>query len=208
MIRPMFASLAIALAPFSAATAAPEDYQEHLPVSIHDMELKEWDITDDKLIAYYGETIGRATLWVIPAPEADPKGAHEQEAQLSGETPASQLVLMERIAKNLREGTGALGDGYAFSAVRTVSIRLDGHDAIDDVPISCGVIERHQAEDADRETRLDLVDRICTIQHGEDVLVSSITTPHDEGQRPQIEQAQLTFTGLLLGALVRDINAD
>lgn len=206
MLRHALMTTAIAFVGISPALAAPGDYAERLPLAIHDMELQEWDDADGEIVAYYGESIGRATLWIVPAPDADPDGHHESEAQLSGETPASQLALADWTSRNLRNGTAALGDGYTLSAVRNVSIRLDGHESIDDVPISCAVIERQQAEDAveDGKERLDLVDRICTIQNGEDVLITSITTPHNETHQDQVQQQQLMFAGLLLGSLVRE----
>ena len=97
--------------------AAPEDYKNHIPHNIDGMELMDWGLLDDQLVVYYGESIGRATLRVFPAPEADPRGAQSEDPETSGATPAAQRAMLDLLSENLTLGTNALGDGYTTNPV-------------------------------------------------------------------------------------------
>lgn len=211
MIERMLATTVLVLMAPHTVAAAPEDYRDRIPRGIHDMELVDWTMMEDELVAYYGETIGRATLRIFPAPAADPGGEHEEEPATSGETPAAQRALLELLTRNLTEGTGALGEGYATNAIRLFTVRLDGSDALGGGALACGFIERAQAEDRveEGEERMVLSDRICLTQHEDDILAVSITTPHrPNSMRQDMNEAQITFSGLLIGALLRSGEED
>ncbi len=202
-------TFATALATTTIATAAhatPEDYVPHLPVAIIDMELKEHGMQDGELVAYYGETIGRATLRVLGAPEADENGDEDDRSSVSGETPAAQRAMLDLLSRNLSEGTGALGDGYTTDPVRLFQIDIDGTDAFDG-SLACGFIRRQQSEErAGDEEPMVLSDRVCLTQHQDNIIAVSITTPHRaKSMRQDMDQAQISFSGMLIGAILRDM---
>lgn len=202
-------TLATALATTMIATAAaasPENYVEHLPVAVIDMELKEHGMRDGELVAYYGETIGRATLRVFKAPLADVDGDESVQSTVSGETPAAQKAMLDLLSQNLAEGTGALGEGYTTDPVRLFQINVDGTDAFDG-SLACGFIRREQSEErAGEEEPMVLSDRVCLTQHRNDIIAVSITTPHrPKSMRQDMDQAQISFSGMLIGAILRDM---
>ncbi|MDF3605254.1 hypothetical protein PE067_03215 [Paracoccus sp. DMF-8] len=57
--------------------AAPADYQDALPADVLGMTPREAKLDGDRLIVFYGETVGRATVTIAPAPDADPKGEND-----------------------------------------------------------------------------------------------------------------------------------
>ncbi|WP_409700823.1 hypothetical protein [Yoonia sp.] len=194
-------SITTALLAPGLALAAPEDYADHVPHNIRDMELQDWSMDDDILTAFYGETIGRATLRIFPAPQADPAGAAAGET--SGSTPAAQRAMLDLLSRNLDVGTNALGDGYTTNPVRLFSIRLDGGDALEG-ELACGYIERVQADErADADAGpMSLSDRICVSQHEDDIISVYITTPNRESLPLDVESAQINFAGQLIGTVI------
>lgn len=183
--------------------AAPEDYADYIPHNINDMELVDWSLLEDQLVAYYGETVGRATLRIFPAPEADPRGAQAEDPETSGATPAAQRAMLDLLSENLAVGTNALGDGYTTNPVRLFSINIGGSEAMAG-ELACGVVERsHESEGGDERARL-LKDRVCLTQNGEDIVAVQITSPSRPGaMASSIDEAQITFSGLLIGTIVQ-----
>jgi hypothetical protein len=80
MIRPTVLAAALVLAS-GAAWAAPADYEDRLPQELNGMALQDAELSDDLLIAYYGQSVGRATLRIIPAPETDASGVAGAEPE-------------------------------------------------------------------------------------------------------------------------------
>lgn len=177
--------------------AAPADYQDALPADVLGMTPREAKLDGDRLIVFYGETVGRATVTIAPAPDADPKGENDSADAPEGQTPAAQVVLMQQLGQNLSRGTNALGDGYA-----TGPVRIDGLE-VDDKAAICGIIEREEAEDqvAEGKDRMFLLDRICAAQIGEDVVSVYITTPINEQMREKFTSDQLGFAAIVIAAL-------
>ncbi len=177
--------------------AAPSDYQDSLPADVLGMTPREAKLDGDRLIAFYGETVGRATVTIAPAPDADPKGENESADIPEGQTPAAQLVLMQQLGQNLSRGTNALGADYV-----TGPIRIDGLE-VDDKAAICGIIEREQAEDqiADGKEQMFLLDRVCAAQIGEDVVSVYVTTPISEQMREKLASDQLGFAAIVIAAL-------
>ena len=188
----------------TVAHASPEDYADLLPGAINDMQLVESDMVDGSLVAYYGETIGRATLRIEPVLAADPNGAHEKEAVRTGTSPTAQRALYQLLDANIEAGTGALGEGYIFHAPRLITVNVDG--TVADAELSCATVQREQAESAvdEGEDRLKLVDRICVFQENDVVISTSITTPMSaDGNRDEFYQsAHLQFSGYLIGGII------
>lgn len=188
----------------TAVHALPADYADRLPAAINDMQLIDSDMVDGSLVAYYGETIGRATLRIEPVIPADPNGAHESEDVRTGTSPTAQRALYQLLDANIEAGTGTLGEGYIFHAPRLITVNVDGDVA--DAELSCATVQREQAEDAvdEKKNRLKLVDRICVFQEGDVVISTSITTPMNaDGDRDEFYQsAHLQFSGYLIGGLI------
>jgi len=183
----------IALLSAIPAWAVPADYKDVLPADVLGMTPKQVREEGGRLVVFYGESVGRATLTVSPAPEADPDGAEAME----GDTPSAQRVLMQLVESNLAAGTGALGPGYATAPVQVNSLDVDGRKAL------CALVERSQAEDSVEEGKeqIFLLDRICAAQNGEDVISVSVTTPITEDMRRKITSDQLGFSGILIKVL-------
>ncbi|MFD1913782.1 hypothetical protein [Halodurantibacterium flavum] len=195
---------ALALLAATQAAAAPEDYADYIPHNINDMELVDYALLENEFVAYYGETIGRATLRIFPAPGADANGQHAEDPPTSGETPAAQRAMLDLLSRNLSEGTNALGEGYVTNPVRLFMIRIDGGDAMAG-SLACGYIERTQAEDRVEEGAepMALSDRICLTQDGDDIVSVSITTPNRPSMPLNVDDAQITFSGLLIGTIIQ-----
>ncbi|WP_303362432.1 hypothetical protein [Paracoccus sp. (in: a-proteobacteria)] len=186
-----------------AALAAPQDYQERLPAAIQDMELVRTEMAGEQLVAYYGETIGRATLRILPAPQADPRGAAGGDPAGTGETPSAQRALFELLAQNLEQGTNALNEGYTTAPVRLRQIEISGDSDLDGTVLICGMVERQQDGGDAGETR-GLLDNLCTAQNGSEVIALSITAPYSDDEMQQnLSQAHLAFAGMLIGQLMR-----
>lgn len=200
MIRPTALAAALVLAS-GAAWAAPADYEDRLPQELNGMALQDAELRDDLLIAYYGQSVGRATLRIIPAPEIDASGVAGDEPEVTGESAAAQRVLFQMLDQNLAAGTNALREGFQFSPVRLMGVDVDG------TVIACGVVERLDTAEAtdDGEAPMKLIDRICTLQNGEDVLALTITTPVRGQQMEQaMSEGQLVFAGTLIGTILQN----
>lgn len=199
MIRPTVLAAALVFAS-GAAWAAPADYEDRLPQELNGMALQDAELRDDLLIAYYGQSVGRATLRIIPAPETDASGVAGAEPEVTGESAAAQRVLFQMLDQNLAAGTNALREGFQFSPVRLMGIDVEG------TVIACGVVERLEtAEATDDEEPMKLIDRICTLQNGEDVLALTITTPVRGQQMEQaMSEGQLVFAGTLIGTILQN----
>lgn len=205
MFRPHVTITAAALLMPGLLAAAPEDYADYIPHNIRDMELKDYAMGDGVFTAFYGETIGRATLRIFPAPEADPAGEMAEVPQTAGSTPAAQRAMLDLLSRNLTEGTNALGEGYTTNPVRLFSVSIDGGEGMEG-ELACGYIERRQdeARASDDDEPMVLSDRICLTQRGEDILAVLITTPHRPDSTPlDVENAQISFSGLLIGTIVQ-----
>lgn len=204
LFRLIAASMTSTIFAASGVHASPADYADRLPSAINDMELIESKTVQGSLVAYYGESIGRATLRIEPIIPADPKGAHESENVRSGTSPTAQRALYQLLDANIEAGTGALGEGYIFHAPRLIAVNIDGNVA--DAELSCATVQREQAEDAVSEgnDRLKLVDRICVFQENDVVISTSITTPMNaDSDRDEFYQsAHLQFSGYLIGGLI------
>lgn len=177
-----------------SAQAAPQDYKDKLPANVLGMTVKSVRQDGDRLIAFYGETVGRATVTVSPSPEADPGGA---SAASTGATPSAQRALIQLLDLNLATGTKALGEGYATSTARLDGLKVDQTTAL------CGLIERSQAEDAiapGRE-RMFLLDRLCASQIRQEVVTVHVTTPMTEAMRKKVMSDQLGFSGIVIKVL-------
>ncbi|WFE75790.1 hypothetical protein [Roseinatronobacter sp. S2] len=110
MFRRILATTAVAIfLTTNSVVAAPEDYADYIPHNINDMELMDWTLLDDQFVAYYGEAIGRATLRIFPAPEADPRGEQAENPETSGATPAAQRAMLDLLSENLTRGNQCLG---------------------------------------------------------------------------------------------------
>lgn len=199
MIRPTVLAAALVLAS-GAAWAAPADYEDRLPQELNGMALQDAEVRDDLLIAYYGQSVGRATLRIIPAPEIDASGVAGAQPEVTGESAAAQRVLFQLLDQNLAAGTNALREGFQFSPVRLMGVDVEG------TVIACGVVERLEtAEATDDEEPMKLIDRICTLQNGEDVLALTITTPVRGQQMEQaMSEGQLVFAGTLIGTILQN----
>lgn len=192
---PVFATLLAT----GAAFAAPEDYLDRLPQNIRDMERVEAGMVDDQLVAYYGETIGRATLRIFPAPEADPNGAGAQDGAASGVTPSAQRALFELLAANLAEGTAALGEGYTTEQTRLHQVAANDEAGNQTATLLCGTVARMVADTN------GLLDNICLLQNNGDIIALSITAPHDSGaMRDQLNTAHQLFAVYLIDSLIRE----
>ncbi|WFE75789.1 hypothetical protein [Roseinatronobacter sp. S2] len=103
-----------------------------------------------------------------------------------------------------------MGDGYTTNPVRLFSISIGGGDAMAG-ELACGVIERSQereGEEGEAETIL-LSDRVCLTQHGDDIVAVLITSPSRPGtMAANIDDAQITFSGLLIGTIVQAMADD
>lgn len=200
----LFAATTIFVASTNLSFAAADKYREHLPEAVIDMKLVDSSMKDGELIAYYGETIGRATLRIFPAPAADPNGASETKTVTSGETPAAQKALLDLLSRNLTEGTGALGSNYTTNPIRLFVIEVEGSSELANGSVACGFIERHQSEDQIKNgKKMVLADRVCLTQHDDDILAVSITTPYyPDTTKQDFNQAQITFSGLLIGNIL------
>lgn len=161
------------------------------------MTPREAKVDADRLIVFYGETVGRATVTITPAPAADPGGVTANADRPEGQTPVAQLVLVQRLGENLSRGTKALGEGYTIYPVRIDGLEVDDRTAI------CGVIEREQAEDqaTDGEEPMLLLDRICAAQIGEDVVTVYVTTPTNGQMRERFNADQLGFSAIIIAGL-------
>src|SRR5690606_34567882 len=89
---------------------------------------------------------------------------------------------------------------FQFSPVRLMGVDVEG------TVIACGVVERLEtAEATDDEEPMKLIDRICTLQNGEDVLALTITTPVRGQQMEQaMSEGQLVFAGTLIGTILQN----
>lgn len=199
MIRPTVVAAALVFAS-GTAWAAPADYEDRLPQELNGMALQDAELRGDMLIAYYGQSVGRATLRIIPAPETDASGVAGAEPEVTGESAAAQRVLFQMLDQNLAAGTNALREGFQFSPVRLMGVDVEG------TVIACGVVERLEtAEATDDEEPMKLIDRICTLQNGEDVLALTITTPVRGQQMEQaMSEGQLVFAGTLIGTILQN----
>lgn len=162
--------LCLGLLTIGPARAAPQDYRDKLLANVLGMTVKNVRSDDGRLVAFYGETIGRATVTISPSLAADPGGA---AATGTSPTPSAQRALMQLVDQNLATGTRALGEGYATSTVRVDGLEVNGKRAL------CSLIERSQAEDRVQpgKERIFLLDRICAAQVGEDIVTVHVTTP-------------------------------
>ncbi|RJE89467.1 hypothetical protein [Paracoccus onubensis] len=181
--------------------AAPRDYEDSLPADVLGMTPKEAKMDGDRLIVFYGESIGRATVTIMPAPDADPNSASANAEAPEGQTPAAQLVLTQQLSQNLSRGTNALGDDY-----KTEPARIDGLE-VDDKSAICGIIERRQAEEqvADGKEPMILLDRVCTAQLGDDVVSVYVTTPISENMREKLTKDQLGFSAIVIATLTDEM---
>ena len=83
----------------SAALAAPQDFQDKLPPDVLGMTVKHAKESDGRLLVFYGETVGRATVTIAPALEADTIKSPSITGM--GVTPSAQRSLMQAIDQNL-----------------------------------------------------------------------------------------------------------
>lgn len=177
--------------------AAPLDYQDKLPADVLGMTPRDAKVDGDKLIVFYGETVGRATVTIAPALDADPGGFDANADAPEGQTPAAQLVLMQQLGQNLSRGTDALGENY-----KTNPVRIDGLE-VDDKAAMCGIIEREQAADEvdDGKEQMFLLDRVCTAQIDDDVVSVYVTTPINKQMREKFSSDQLGFAAIIIASL-------
>nr|WP_162707452.1 hypothetical protein [Brucella anthropi] len=179
----------------SAALAAPLDFQDKLPADVLGMTVKHAKESEGRLIVFYGETVGRATVTIAPALEADT--IKSSSATEMGVTPSAQRSLMQAIDQNLAGGTKALGIGYETSPTKISALDVDGKQAI------CALIERTQAKSniASGKKQMFLLDRICTSQIGADTVMVYVTTPINEQMRKKITEDQLGFSAIIVKTL-------
>jgi len=191
--RRAIALFCLGLTSASLALAAPQDYQGKLPAEVEDgMTVKQATIENGKLIVFYGEGIGRATVTISPRQEADPGSARTTSG---GATPSAQRALFQLMDQNLATGTKALGNGYATSTASLHDMKVDGRKRA----AICGLIERSQAKAGEKQ--LFLFEHFCASQIGDDIVTVYITTPMPQEARDHVINKQVKFAGIIIWTL-------
>lgn len=193
-------SALVALLSLSAsfAQAAPQDYEGKIPENLQEMRRVDQKMVDGALGAFFDGPVGRASLWIWPAPAGEPGSIWSNpDTKLQGDTPGAKRMLMQMVDRNLEHGTKALGENYQMTSL-TFDTMTAG-----DISATCASTDRAQdpAQVKPKDQQLFLRERLCAIQNGEDVLTLSTTRPYMKGSEEEARAALIAFTGEMLFTL-------
>ncbi|WP_459615849.1 hypothetical protein [Bordetella sp. 2513F-2] len=186
----LLAALAILAA--TPAYADVTELEQRLPKEVEGMRLLKVQTLPQeggKIVAHYGESVGRGTVYLIPAPDAGSK--------FEGPSQLAQLAMLEAAANNIRQGTKALGESYESGVVVASTVKVSS------LMLTCSSLERRQREQKDP---LNLRDLQCFFQISDSIVGIMVTTPFKNAMRQKIADAQLKYvaaTALMLSSRER-----
>lgn len=183
----------------SQVHAAPADYKDKLPEDVSGMKRMEVSEDQGNLIAFYGETIGRATVTIMPAPSPADGESGFDGSVVSGKTVAAQRVLLRAVEQNLEAGTKALGDKYDTSMPRFEPVTMNDEAGKVLMELSCASLLRRNPEGGAEPVAL--LDRLCVAAKGDEVILQRVTTPLAMSDTDKVNNEQLAFIGELTDRL-------
>jgi hypothetical protein len=189
MMRALPLGLALAALALPAAARSLQDFERGLPQDIQRMHRTEASpgLRGNELVVYYGQSAGRATVFIRPLASPAP----------DGRGPVAEGQLRQAVETDLKRGAPVLGDTYWTGDPKTHTIDAEG------VGLTCRTIERRQGGEATSPDQIRLLNRWCMTVMDNHILAIHLTTPFKEEMADYVDKAQVGFIGQLAVALDR-----